>query len=274
MPKHVVYVDQNGNETHKREYTEEEWKRGQDAEAIFFLVLAVIAVLLFNSPGMTVVALAVDLTNLPLGRLYYWAASLLVSALYFGFLRLIMLDWKRASNLYAISSVTTLAVLGLLSFGFHLEFPVRWVDMYIGSAKLEFDRSRSLVPGEPYFDLIAISMLSAGIILLYFLPSVIAVRRNHKESDVIVGINLILGVTGLGWGGALAWALAGETMSGCPACGERVQDDATKCHCGHDLRYRSSISHPDEAGDWPCPACKGVNSASTHKCVHCSYSLV
>jgi hypothetical protein len=53
----------------------------------------------------------------------------------------------------------------------------------------------------------------AGLILLaislaiYFIPSIVASNRNHKNVAAIVVLNLFLGWTVLGWVLALVWAV-------------------------------------------------------------------
>jgi hypothetical protein len=44
------------------------------------------------------------------------------------------------------------------------------------------------------------------LLAVYFFPAVIAYRRNHQGMLAIVLLNLLLGWTGVGWLGALAWA--------------------------------------------------------------------
>lgn len=48
-------------------------------------------------------------------------------------------------------------------------------------------------------------LLLAG--LLYLAPTWVAVRRRHRDRMAIGALNLLLGATGLGWIGALVWAL-------------------------------------------------------------------
>ena len=57
-------------------------------------------------------------------------------------------------------------------------------------------------------------MKSFGVVLLvivglglYFLPTIIAFRRNHIYKGIILVINLVFGLTGLGWAGSLIWAI-------------------------------------------------------------------
>lgn len=49
------------------------------------------------------------------------------------------------------------------------------------------------------------------MLLMYFLPSVIASSREHKNKPAIVVLNLFLGWTGLGWIVALIWAFTDNT---------------------------------------------------------------
>jgi hypothetical protein len=44
-------------------------------------------------------------------------------------------------------------------------------------------------------------------IALYFLPTLIAALRNHKNKLAVFLLNLLLGWTGLGWIGALIWSV-------------------------------------------------------------------
>ena len=45
------------------------------------------------------------------------------------------------------------------------------------------------------------------ILLLYFVPSVVAFVRHHHNQWAIFALNLLLGWTLLGWIGALVWSL-------------------------------------------------------------------
>lgn len=46
------------------------------------------------------------------------------------------------------------------------------------------------------------------LLLLYFLPSLIAGRRNHNNLNSLVALNILLGWTLIGWVAALIWSLA------------------------------------------------------------------
>ena len=55
--------------------------------------------------------------------------------------------------------------------------------------------------GQPSFLIFSIVLFA-----IYFLPSLVAVERNHKQATPIGILNLFLGWTLLGWVGALVWA--------------------------------------------------------------------
>jgi hypothetical protein len=44
-------------------------------------------------------------------------------------------------------------------------------------------------------------------ILLYFLPSIIAYARQHRNRSTIVILNVVMGWTGVGWIFCFVWAL-------------------------------------------------------------------
>lgn len=47
------------------------------------------------------------------------------------------------------------------------------------------------------------------VIILYFVPTLTAVCKNHDNAGAIATLNLFLGWTLIGWVLALVWALAG-----------------------------------------------------------------
>lgn len=61
-------------------------------------------------------------------------------------------------------------------------------------------------------------MAALGVaVLLYPLPSGVAMLRRHPQTKAIVALNLLLGWTVLGWAGAIVWALTEPRHSGVAA---------------------------------------------------------
>ena len=55
---------------------------------------------------------------------------------------------------------------------------------------------------------------AAALVLMvvgYFLPTLVAGLRGSARVWGVFLVNLLLGVTGIGWGAALIWAVASET---------------------------------------------------------------
>ena len=51
-----------------------------------------------------------------------------------------------------------------------------------------------------------------ALLVLYFLPTIIATRRKAKNRGWIFLLNLFFGATGAGWIGALVWACCSEPI--------------------------------------------------------------
>ena len=73
-------------------------------------------------------------------------------------------------------------------------------------------------------------MTTAGLLLLisaalYFIPAVIALKRDVQHTGTIVLINVLLGWTILGWIAALIWAIVEKPVERSP--GELDFDEAT-----------------------------------------------
>ncbi len=45
------------------------------------------------------------------------------------------------------------------------------------------------------------------IVAMYFIPTIIALLRGHRQTVAIGALNLLLGWTVLGWVGSLVWSL-------------------------------------------------------------------
>lgn len=47
----------------------------------------------------------------------------------------------------------------------------------------------------------------AVMVAVYFVPTVVAIFRQHRHLAAIIATNILLGWTFLGWAGALIWSL-------------------------------------------------------------------
>ena len=67
-----------------------------------------------------------------------------------------------------------------------------------------------------FLGIIAIVVLTILGIVIYFLPTIIAYKKEHKNKVIILLIDFLLGWTFLGWVGSLIWACIdtdGSTLS-------------------------------------------------------------
>jgi hypothetical protein len=54
---------------------------------------------------------------------------------------------------------------------------------------------------------VIVMLMMLGMVVGYFIPSVIAYKREHHNKAAIICINLLLGWTFVGWVASLAWSL-------------------------------------------------------------------
>lgn len=57
-------------------------------------------------------------------------------------------------------------------------------------------------------------VVGVALIVLVLLPAIIAYSQHHPRRLLIALLSVVIGWTGLGWFGLLAWSLAGSGTSG------------------------------------------------------------
>lgn len=62
-------------------------------------------------------------------------------------------------------------------------------------------------------DTIAVLFFVFAMIGLYFMPSIVAAGRDHRQGAAILVLNIFLGWTFIGWVIALVWACTNDTKS-------------------------------------------------------------
>jgi uncharacterized protein YecT (DUF1311 family) len=133
------------------------------------------------------------------------------------------------------------------------------------------------------------------ILLIYFLPAIIAMSRGHKNALAIVLLNILVGWTGIGWIVILVWSLSSFVLSHdrqTPATVINVHNQALNPRDSHlvprnDLRDSGSPVWVAGAGEnagsgigdansaaarnptRACPYCAEVILAKAKLCKHC-----
>lgn len=92
-------------------------------------------------------------------------------------------------------------------------------------------------------------LIVALLLFIYFLPTVIAVKRDHRSVNAIAVIDILFGWTLIGWLWAFIWSLTGNVEPDvapapkripCPQCAELILTAAKVCkHCGHSMTKES-----------------------------------
>jgi len=77
-------------------------------------------------------------------------------------------------------------------------------------------------------------MIVFVVLPVYFIPTILAFKRSHRNKVAIGFLNLFLGWTLLVWVGSFVWAVngkAGKTKQ-CEHCAEEISMEAKLCkHC-------------------------------------------
>lgn len=102
----------------------------------------------------------------------------------------------------SVKSLRLAAVYGFGGWGVLLYLVHNWSEIQNGIG----DQWKYV--GGPFFLL--------GILLIYFMPWVVATTRSHRESTPILLVNLFLGWTFIGWVAALIWSTTSNVKVAAP----------------------------------------------------------
>lgn len=61
---------------------------------------------------------------------------------------------------------------------------------------------------------IAFHVMLAALVALYAAPGIVATTRHHRQAPAIWALTVLTGWTGIGWIGALVWALLRPSREG------------------------------------------------------------
>ncbi len=161
-----------------------------------------------------------------------------------------------------------------------------------GSAPLILAQTASASDNDMAVGLVVIGVIAA---LAYFLPTFIAGMRNHTSTLAIFVVNLVFGVSGIGWIVALIWALAdnGRNRSAVvyqvnhqtPSTPMAFVVPQAPVQSGYlptpqpqpqpqPQQYAPSASFPTVGGNiGACPNCASTISARAIFCPYCNSSL-
>lgn len=92
-------------------------------------------------------------------------------------------------------------------------------------------------------------LIIAGLLFFYFLPTIVAYKREHRSMNAIAVIDILFGWTLIGWLWAMIWSLTGNVEPAaipaqkripCPQCAELILPAAKVCkHCGYSMMKES-----------------------------------
>jgi hypothetical protein len=110
------------------------------------------------------------------------------------------------------------------------------------------------------FTLIVLIVLLA----IYFIPTIAAYNAHKRNAGAIFALNLLLGLTVIGWVVALVWAMTKDDpavmdirslrdsgMRKCPLCAEVIRAEARVCrYCGASKDEPEKPSGPRNPAEW------------------------
>ena len=95
---------------------------------------------------------------------------------------------------------------------------------------------------------LAVFIIAVFIIVLYFVPMIVAYKRNHRQGMAITVLNLFAGWTALGWIVALVWACTSDVLPSKPTSSPDEID--TFCRAAVVANERSVTGDQETSWQW------------------------
>lgn len=122
---------------------------------------------------------------------------------------------------------------------------------------------------EALFGFLAILVIAAIALVVYFIPAIVAHQRKHNNFTSILVLNIALGWTLIGWVAALVWAYTvaaqAAVLNDVPVARPAWDDPANK-----PVANQAAVANPAEK---VCPACAETIKAAAIKCRFCGSEI-
>lgn len=127
--------------------------------------------------------------------------------------------------------------------------------------------------------LVLLVLLLVLAVFFYFVPTIVAIRRRHRNRMAVLVLNLALGWTLLGWVVALVWANTSDVEPepqealGLGLVGAQGGNSAAGVVSSSVAARSQVVPAPAAAAERVCPFCAETVKAAAIVCKHCGRDL-